>query len=131
MSGLRLSVVALATLTAAVLVVTAGPALSAGGAGAGGTVVATVVTASGGHLSVQRKAGGTPSALRAGASIYYGDVVLAGPGASATFRVAVARGTLADKDLLYVRPVAGAHHALRMERFTGYVLVTLGPATGR
>ncbi len=90
-------------------------------------VVAVVESASGGHLAVKRKAGGAQSALRAADKVYYGDIVLAGPGATATFKVRVPKGMSPDNELLFVQPVSGAHHTITMKGSGSVVEVTLGP----
>lgn len=90
-------------------------------------VVAIVQSASGGHLSVKHKAGGKNSPLHAGSSVRYGDTVLAGRGARATFKVTVPKGDRGVNDLLLVKPVSGAHHTITLERTASNVLtVTLG-----
>jgi hypothetical protein len=71
--------------------------------------VAVVQSASGGHLSVRRKATGAVSALRSGGRIYLGDIVLAGRGAAAKFKVIVPPGFSIETELLYIKPVEGAH----------------------
>ncbi len=90
-------------------------------------VVAVVQSASGGHLSVKHKAGGRNSALHAGSRVRYGDTVLAGRGARATFNVTVPKGDRGVNDLLLVKPVSGAHHTITLERTARNVItVTLG-----
>lgn len=90
-------------------------------------VVAIVQSASGGHLSVKHKAGGKDSPLHAGSSVRYGDTVLAGRGARATFKVTVPKGDRGVNDLLLVKPVSGAHLTITLERTASNVItVTLG-----
>jgi hypothetical protein len=96
-------------------------------AGSARPVVAIVKSASGGHLSLKHKGGGKPSPLHTGSKVRYGDTVLAGRGARATFKVTVPKGDRGVNDLLLVKPVSRAHHTITLERTASKVLtVTLG-----
>jgi len=89
--------------------------------------VAIVQSASGGHLFVRRKATGAGSALRSGGRIYFGDVVLAGRGAVARFKVTVPPGFSVETQLLYIKPVEGAHPKITLRGSGRTTEVTLGP----
>jgi hypothetical protein len=89
--------------------------------------VAIVQSASGGHLFVRRKATGAVSALRSGGRIYFGDVVLAGRGAVARFKVTVPPGFSVEAQLLYIKPVEGAHPKITLRGSGRTTEVTLGP----
>ncbi|HEY4347147.1 MAG TPA: hypothetical protein VGM80_06115 [Gaiellaceae bacterium] len=117
--------IGVATLLATWLVAAAAAAGAPRHANAG-PLVATVATASGGHLTVKRKAGGATETLHVHSNIYYGDIVQAGPGATATFEVTTPKGVSSDNELLFIQPVDGAHHTITMKGSGGTVVVTLG-----
>jgi hypothetical protein len=107
-----------------------------------------VTSVSGGQLYVLREANGTLSPLREGGSIHLGDILAAGPGATATLELSVPAGVAADSDLFEVYkqlsagpPAAGsvvkefgvlagaahADHVLRLRRSGSIVELGLSP----
>ena len=125
------SVAAVAALIVAVLVLLSAAATwSAGNPRARAThapiQVAVVQSASAAQLSVKRKATGSISAFHAGDKIYLGDIVLAGHGATAKFKVTVPPGYSADTQLLYIEPVGHAHHTVTLLGVGMTTEVTLG-----
>ena len=115
-----------AALAGCLLAATSSATRVAARAGSARPVVAIVQSASGGHLSDERKPGGNKSALHAGSKIRYGDTVLAGPGAKAKFKVTVPKGDPGTHDLLDIKEVSGAHHTILAVRTAKNVIeVTL------
>ena len=117
-------------LSAAIALLGAGPASgrpSANHASAARApvLVGVVQYASGGHLSVHRKASGATGAMRAGGRVYLGDVLLVGRGVEARFKLTTPPGYSTETELLLVKPVEGSHPKLKLQRSGRSVEVNL------
>ena len=93
--------------------------------------MAVVLSASGGHLWLQPKAGGKARILRKGSELRYGDTVLAGRGARAKFKITVPKGDAGKNDVILFKSISGAHHSVKVkQRGSRVIELTLGPWNG-
>ncbi len=90
-------------------------------------VKVAVVESASPNLSVMRKATGKVVRLNTGDTIYFDEVVHAGPGASGKFKVTVPKGHSPDEELLFIKPTGGAHPTTTLRGTGNITEVTLRP----